>query len=169
MINKIFDCPNCGKKQSAIRSEAYPDIVVHKCDGKVLLEVAKYSRGKITPVNVIAPQSPIKTISTTLFNIEKVNDVSELIRYGKDLENQAQEKQAALSYMKQGEIWVVKKKGVSHAQYMVLIESKTIKDVRYFSGKAISPVPKNEGEEILRALIFYNIITKNPFPFEYRV
>lgn len=169
MINKIFDCPNCGKKQAAVRSEAYPEIIVHKCYGKDLLEVGKYDHGKVTPVNVLKPKSTTQEIRTNLFLIEKVLDIASLMSYGRDLQNQAQEKQAASMYLKQGEIWVVKRRSSGEVQYMVLIENKTIKDPRYFSGKAVSPVPKTDGEDILKALLTYNIISKNPFPYEYKV
>lgn len=165
----LFDCPHCGKKKAAYRSQAYPQIVVHKCDGKNLLEVGHYAFGKVTPVNVQIPKPKTREIKTHLFIIEQVQDVTALMKHGRELENQAQQRHAAEGYLKQGEVWIVKRRSSGETEYMILIQNKTINDPRFFSGRSVSPVPKDEGEDILRSLVSYGILARNPFPREYKI
>ena len=168
-MNQLFDCPNCGKKNVAKRSMAYPNIIVHKCNDGELLEVGRFESGRVHPVSVSKKDGPLLKISLTNFIIEKVSSITELMAIGNNLENGAGSREGADKFLKMGDIWVVKSLPYKEDLYLVLISNKSISAPHYFSGKRISPVPKSDGEVILRALIKNGILSKNPFPREYSV
>lgn len=169
MLHIKYDCPNCGAKKSANRSSYYPNIVVHKCDGKILLEVGRFENNQVIPISVQAPTKQNKQIRTRNFILEKVEQVAELMIYGGQLNNGCSLRQDAQRYLDQGQIWVVKDQSHPEALYMILIEQSSISASHFFSGKDITPVPRHHGEEILRALLQEKLLTRNPFPSSYTV
>lgn len=164
-----YDCPNCGAKKSANRSSYYPNIVVHKCDGKILLEVGKFENNQVLPINVKSPSKNVKQIRTRNFLLEPVDKVTDLMMYGSQLNNGCSVRQDAQKYLDQGQIWIVREPSKSEALYMVLIEKKSIASPHFFSGRDIDPIPRSHGEEILRALLQENLLIQNPFPMSYTV
>jgi len=168
-MSQHFDCPNCGQKNVAKRSFAYPNTIVHKCHNGELLEVGRFEAGRVFPINVSKKEGPLLKITLTNFIIQKVCDVKELMAIGNNLQNGAGNKEGAERFFKMGDLWVVKSLPYKEDEYLILISNKTITSPHYFSGKHISPVPKNDGEVILRALIKNNLLTKNPFPKDYSV
>lgn len=168
MINQKFDCPKCGAKNSAHRSSYYPQIVVHKCDGKILFEVGRFDNGQCFPVEVSHPSSQSK-IYTHQFLIEKITQVSSLVKYGQQLNNVCSQQSSAQKYLNDGEIYVVFLRNREDAKYMILIQNQNIPDIQFFSGKNVSQIEKQDGEEILQALIKAQLVSKNPFPNLYRI
>jgi hypothetical protein len=169
MINRKFDCPKCGAKNSAVRSSYYPQIVVHKCDGKTLLEVGRWEKDTVIPVHVEIKTTSKNKIITRQFTIEKITDPAVAVVHGKTLKNDCSQLTSSQRYLRDGEIWVVCKQHSNTALYMILVKDKTIPDEPYFSGVDISPVPKSDGEEILKSLIQEKVIKSNPFPFTYKI
>lgn len=169
MLHIKYNCPNCGAKKSANRSSYYPNIVVHKCDGKTLQEVGKFENNQVLPVQVQATSKNSKSIRTRNFIVEHVEKVADLMLYGSQLNNGCSVRNDAQKYLDQGQIWIVREQNRPEALYMVLIEKKTISGSHFFSGRDITPIPKSHGEEILRALLQENLITRNPFPHSYNV
>lgn len=169
MVTKFFDCPKCGSKQSAYQSSTYPESIVHKCDGKILNEVALYKNGKILGVNNQVISNLKDQFFTGNFLIRKITNVDELVKLGAQLRNGASMKSDADRYIKTGSVYVVESKNIRNLLYMILIENNTIPAIQYFSGKDISEVPKTDGEEILRALVKEKIISRNPFPHKYYI
>lgn len=170
-MDKYFDCPKCGSKKSAVRSSYYPQIIVHKCDGKTLQEVGAWSQSGITPVNIAPSKVSSQQLRTRNFVIEKITDYQILMKHGDVLNNATKIAKDAQNFLKQGDVWVVKKQNFSSSTtvYMILVENGTIQAPHFFSGKDITPIPKQDGEEILRELINSNILRRNPFPNTYTV
>lgn len=167
-MNKFYDCPRCGQKHCAKRSQAYPQIVVHKCDGQTLYEVASYDNGKIIPVKFQPEPKPIYEIKTHMFRLEKIQNEQTLLRYNRELKNEevyANHK----NFLKNGSVWIAKRRSSGEALYMIYVQNKTIPSSKFFSGVSVMPVSQLEGEDILKALIDYGILNKNPFPLQYRV
>jgi hypothetical protein len=169
MLHIKYDCPHCGAKKSANRSSYYPNIVVHKCDGKTLLEVGKFENNQVLPISVQTPTANTKQIRTRNFIIEQVDKVADLMLYGSQLNNGCSVRQDAQRYLDQGQIWIVREHNHKEALYMTLIEKATISASHFFSGRDITPVPRAHGEEILRALLQEKLLTRNPFPQSYTV
>jgi hypothetical protein len=169
MMHIKYDCPNCGAKKAANRSSYYPNIVVHKCDGKTLMEVGQFENNQVLPLQVKPTDSGKKQIRTRNFILEKIDKVTDLMLYGSQLNNGCSVRQDAQKYLDQGQIWIVREQNRSDASYMVLIDKRTIPGKPFFSGRDISPIPRIHGEEILRALLQEKLIMQNPFPDSYTV
>lgn len=169
MLRKFYDCPKCGAKDEAKVSSTYPDVVVHKCHGKALLEVGLFQEGKVISLSVVKePLSNFKW-ETRNFVIEKVADVQELMTYGKTLGNLTQDKDKAEYYLNKpnSTVLVVKVKYATTAEYMILLDNGQIPDRQHFSGKNHSYIPQVEGSEIIKKLIEEKLIPNNPFPQDY--
>ncbi len=166
-MTQFFDCPNCRKKNVAKRSIAYPNIIVHKCFGDILLEVGTYEKGKITPI-FTHKTSPVVEIFSKHFILNKIDDALSVVKFGRELKNNLQHIPVAKMAIQKSQIWTVRKKN-GELVYMIVVTNGTIIQPDHFSGMSISPVPKMYGEDILSSLLFYGVINKNPFPHEYTI
>lgn len=81
-MSKRFDCPKCGEKRAAIQSSTYPDIIVHKCYGQVMNEVASY---KNQIFSKLEDNSPFEVISKN-FKISQLKDIHEAYEVSTRLE-----------------------------------------------------------------------------------
>lgn len=172
-MKKYFDCPLCGAKNQAYRSETYPEVVVHKCDN-ILLEVGHYRNGQLERIPSSQGRNNKKVfLETNQFFIREIIDIDELQKAGATLNNATSLKENAIKFNAMGKILIVEEKResypwwVTQVKYMILIQNKKIPGQHFFSGKNVDSIPEKDGIEILKELIKHGLINENPFPEKY--
>jgi hypothetical protein len=168
-FKKYYKCPACGE-ESAVESYCYPNMIVHNCSGKKLIEVGSLEKGKFVPKSGLSLDSE-DVYETKNFIIKQIKKENEVVAAGAQLNNAASMRSNAEQYLKPPhKIFGVYTKH-NQLKYMVLIEGKNIKenDRRYFSGYNLRFPPQDEGEEILKKLIQEDVLAYNPFPRDYYV
>lgn len=169
-MKKFFDCPICGEKNKAYISQTYPDAIVHKCNGGILKEVAKFSNGQMVSNQPTQQKKKdyINKLVTNNFYLHKITEASVLIDCGRKLNNIAMQLGYAKTFLSEGDVFIATREShLVNPLYMIVIKNKTITGSSMFSGHHMLPIPKKDGIEIIHKLIQESLLDKNPFPQSY--